>query len=58
MFINDVAFEVVAEEPFNVRATFGDEAVLVNASGQAVLTDEWGVTLHPLHPAAFYYLIW
>uniref|UniRef100_A0A2N9ELQ1 Homeobox domain-containing protein n=1 Tax=Fagus sylvatica TaxID=28930 RepID=A0A2N9ELQ1_FAGSY len=49
VFINDVAFEVAAG-PFNVREAFGDEAVLIHySSGQPVLTNEWGVTLQPLH---------
>ncbi|XP_044495105.1 WUSCHEL-related homeobox 9-like [Mangifera indica] len=56
VFINDVAFEV-AMGPFNVRAAFGEDAVLVNSSGQPVLTNEWGVTLQSLHHGAFYYLI-
>lgn len=56
VFINDVAFEV-AMGPFNVRAAFGEDAVLVNSSGQPVLTNEWGVTLQSLHHGAFYYLV-
>lgn len=57
VFINDVAFEVAAG-PFNVREAFGDEAVLIHySSGQPVLTNEWGVTLQPLHHGAFYYLV-
>ncbi|XP_057764407.1 WUSCHEL-related homeobox 9-like [Salvia miltiorrhiza] len=56
VFINDVCFEV-GVGPFNVREAFGDDAVLIQSSGQPVLTDEWGVTLHPLHHGAFYYLL-
>ena len=56
VFINDVAFEV-AVGPFNVREAFGDEAVLIQSSGHPVLTDEWGVTLHPLQHGACYYLV-
>ncbi|XP_048447262.1 WUSCHEL-related homeobox 9-like [Pyrus x bretschneideri] len=56
VFINDVAFEVGAG-PFNVREAFGDDAVLIHSSGQPVLTNEWGLTLHPLHHGSFYYLI-
>ncbi|XP_052291076.1 WUSCHEL-related homeobox 9-like isoform X4 [Citrus sinensis] len=56
VFINDVAFEVVAG-PFNVREAFGEDAVLINSSGQPVLTNEWGVTLQSLNHGAFYYLI-
>ncbi|KAL5772319.1 hypothetical protein ACOSP7_011921 [Xanthoceras sorbifolium] len=56
VFINDVAFEVDVG-PFNVREAFGEDAVLINSSGQPVLTNEWGVTLQSLHHGAFYYLI-
>ncbi|KAL1560294.1 WUSCHEL-related homeobox 9-like [Salvia divinorum] len=56
VFINDVCFEVGAG-PFNVWEAFGDDAALFHSSGQPVLTDEWGVTLHPLHHGAFYYLL-
>ncbi|KAK9223886.1 hypothetical protein WN944_012335 [Citrus x changshan-huyou] len=56
VFINDVAFEVVAG-PFNVREAFGEDAVLINSSGQPVLTNEWGVTLQSLNHGAFYYLV-
>ncbi|XP_042031084.1 WUSCHEL-related homeobox 9-like [Salvia splendens] len=56
VFINDVCFEV-AVEPFNVRAAFGDDAVLFHTSGQPVMTDGWGVTLHPLHHGGVYYLL-
>ncbi|CAL0313499.1 unnamed protein product [Lupinus luteus] len=55
VFINDVAFEVPMG-PFNVREAFGTEAVLLNSSGNPVPTDEWGVTLHSLQYAAYYYL--
>ncbi|KAM1033143.1 hypothetical protein TB2_036169 [Malus domestica] len=56
VFINDVAFEVGAG-PFNVREAFGDDAVLIHSSGQPVLTNEWGLTLHSLHHGGFYYLV-
>lgn len=56
VFINDVAFEV-SVGPFNVREAFGGDAVLINSSGQPVLTNEWGVTLQSLQHGAFYYLI-
>lgn len=57
VFINDVAFEVTMMAPFNVREAFGDDAVLIHSSGQPVLTNEWGITLQPLHHGSFYYLI-
>ncbi|XWS19664.1 hypothetical protein CRYUN_Cryun31cG0034900 [Craigia yunnanensis] len=56
VFINDVAFEV-AMGPFNVREAFGDDAILINSAGQAVLTNEWGLTLQSLQHGGFYYLV-
>ncbi|GAB2231363.1 hypothetical protein Droror1_Dr00010369 [Drosera rotundifolia] len=56
VFINDVAFEVPVG-PFNVRDAFGDDALLVHASGHPVLTNEWGLTIQPLQNGAFYYLM-
>ncbi|KAI3456205.1 hypothetical protein Pfo_012868 [Paulownia fortunei] len=56
VFINDVCFEV-GVGPFSVREAFGDDAVLIQSSGQPVLTNEWGVTLQPLQHGAFYYLL-
>ncbi|URE23077.1 Homeobox domain [Musa troglodytarum] len=52
---NEVAFEVAAG-PLNIKETFGHEAVLLDHSGHPVLTDEWGVTIHPLQHGAYYYL--
>ncbi|KAL4391848.1 hypothetical protein HN51_013297 [Arachis hypogaea] len=57
VYINDMACEVDVG-PFNVRHAFGDEAVLIDSSGHTVLTDDWGVTLHPLQHGFSYYLIW
>ncbi|XP_061341524.1 WUSCHEL-related homeobox 9-like [Gastrolobium bilobum] len=56
VFINDVAFEV-SVGPFNVREAFGDDAVLIHATGQPVLTNQWGVTLQSLQHGAYYYLV-
>lgn len=56
VFINDVAFEV-ASGPFNVREAFGDDSVLIHSTGQPVLTNQWGVTLHSLQHGACYYLV-
>lgn len=56
VFINEVAFEVAAGL-LNVREAFGGEAILVDHSGQPVLTDEWGFTIHPLQHGASYYLV-
>ncbi|KAE8700527.1 hypothetical protein F3Y22_tig00110556pilonHSYRG00242 [Hibiscus syriacus] len=55
VFINDVAFEVTVG-PFNVRGAFGDDAILINSSGQPVLTNEWGLTLQSLQHGGCYYL--
>lgn len=57
VYINDVCFEVSSMLPFDVREAFGEDAVLVHSSGQPVLTNQWGVTLQPLHHGAFYYLM-
>lgn len=56
VFINDVCLEV-GSGPFNVREAFGNDAVLVQSSGQPVITNEWGVTVQPLHHGEFYYLL-
>lgn len=57
VFINGMAFEIPVG-PFNVKEEFGEYAVLINSSsGQPVLTNEWGVTLHPLQHGASYYLV-
>ncbi|KAG4401096.1 hypothetical protein GLYMA_07G203000v4 [Glycine max] len=56
VFINGVEFEVVMG-PFNVHQAFGDEAVLIHSSGNPVPTDKRGITLHPLHHGAYYYLV-
>ncbi|KAK4491646.1 hypothetical protein RD792_002409 [Penstemon davidsonii] len=56
VFINDVCIEV-GFGPFNVREAFGDDSVLVQSTGQPVLTNEWGLTLQPLQHGAFYYLV-
>ncbi|KAL8108143.1 WUSCHEL-related homeobox 8-like isoform X1 [Apium graveolens] len=56
VFINEVAIEI-ASGPFNVKEAFGDDAVLIHSSGQPVVTNELGVTLHSLQHGAFYYLL-
>lgn len=56
VIINSTVVEVEVG-PFNVRANFGDGAVLFDSSGQRVLTDEWGVTLHSLQHGASYYMV-
>nr|CCP29683.1 HD transcription factor [Ginkgo biloba] len=56
VFINDVPFEVPMG-PVNIRAAFGEDAVLVHSSGQPVLVNEWGITLQGLQHGAMYYLI-
>lgn len=56
LITKDAAFKVDVG-PFNVRASFGDRAVLFDSSGTPVLTDEWGVTLDSLHHGAEYYLV-
>ncbi|XP_020870105.1 WUSCHEL-related homeobox 8 isoform X2 [Arabidopsis lyrata subsp. lyrata] len=56
VFINDMPFEVVPGL-FNVKAAFGNDAVLINSFGQPIHTDEFGVTYQPLQNGAIYYLI-
>ncbi|RAL39393.1 hypothetical protein DM860_002926 [Cuscuta australis] len=57
VMINEMAFEVPAG-PFNLREAFGDGAVLFHyATGQAVVTNEWGFTLHPLQHGESYCLL-
>ncbi|CAH8347066.1 unnamed protein product [Eruca vesicaria subsp. sativa] len=56
VFINDMPFEVTAGL-FNVKESFGNNAILINSFGQPILTDEFGVTLQPLQNGAVYYLV-
>ncbi|MFS8023122.1 putative transcription factor homeobox-WOX family [Helianthus anomalus] len=56
VFVNDVPYEVDAG-PFNIKEAFGDDVVLIDSSGQTVVTDEWGVTLQSLQQGAFYNLV-
>lgn len=56
VIINEVRFEVPSG-PLNVKETFGDDSVLIHSSGQPVVTNKWGVTLHPLQHGASYYLV-
>ncbi|XP_042437783.1 WUSCHEL-related homeobox 9-like [Zingiber officinale] len=53
---SEAAYEVAAGR-INIRQLFGPEAILLDQSGQPVLTDEWGVTLYPLQHGASYYLV-
>ncbi|KAK1412298.1 hypothetical protein QVD17_33431 [Tagetes erecta] len=56
VFINDEPYEVDVGR-FNVKEAFGGDVVLIDSSGQTVVTDEWGVTLQPLEHGAFYQLV-
>ncbi|XP_021766015.1 WUSCHEL-related homeobox 9-like isoform X1 [Chenopodium quinoa] len=57
VFINGMVFELPVG-PFNVKEEFGEDAVLVHSgSGHPVMTNEWGVTVHPLQHGASYYLV-
>ncbi|CAL9241691.1 unnamed protein product, partial [Arabidopsis halleri] len=56
VFINDMPIEVVPGL-FNVKAAFGNDAVLINSFGQPIHTDEFGVTYQPLQNGAVYYLV-
>ncbi|XP_057537461.1 WUSCHEL-related homeobox 9-like isoform X2 [Amaranthus tricolor] len=56
VYINGMAVEIPVGH-VNVKE-FGESALLVNTeTGEAVATNEWGVTLDPLHHAASYYLV-
>ncbi|KAK9051677.1 hypothetical protein SSX86_028305 [Deinandra increscens subsp. villosa] len=57
VFINDVPFEVPVGGFINVKEAFGGDAVLVDSSGQAVVTNECGMTVQALEHGAFYYLV-
>ena len=57
VFTNKDTIFKVDVRPFNIRASFGDGAVLLDSSGTPVLTDEWGVTLDSLHHGATYFLV-
>ncbi|KAG2289331.1 hypothetical protein Bca52824_048935 [Brassica carinata] len=56
VFINEMEFEVSPGQ-FNVRDAFGEEVVLINSAGQPIVTDEYGVAIHPLQHGASYYLV-
>jgi len=56
VYTKDTEFKVDVG-PFNIRASFGDRAILLDSSGTPVLTDEWGVTLDSLHHGAAYYVV-
>ncbi|CAA7019088.1 unnamed protein product [Microthlaspi erraticum] len=56
VFINEMELEV-STGPFNVRDAFGEEVVLINSAGQPIVTDEYGLALHPLQHGASYYLV-
>ncbi|XP_020551518.1 WUSCHEL-related homeobox 9-like isoform X2 [Sesamum indicum] len=57
LYVSSPTNHVLQVGPFNVKEAFGDDAVLIQSSGQPVLTNEWGVTLQPLQHGAFYYLV-
>ncbi|KAK9706746.1 hypothetical protein RND81_07G149400 [Saponaria officinalis] len=57
IYINGMAIEV-PNSPLNLKEEFGEDVMLVNAAtGQQVVTNEWGVTLHALQHGASYYLV-
>lgn len=56
VFINEMELEV-SPGPFNVRDAFGEEVVLIDSAGQPIVTDQYGVALHPLQHGASYYLV-
>lgn len=56
VFIDNIAIDVPAGL-YNVKETFGEDAILVYPSGHPIITNEWGVTLHPLQNGACYYVV-
>lgn len=56
VYINGVATEV-PRGPVDVRAMFGDDAVLVHAAGGMLPVDDYGVLLHSLQMGESYFLV-
>ncbi|XP_030509332.2 WUSCHEL-related homeobox 11-like [Cannabis sativa] len=56
VFINGVATEV-AKGPIDLKAMFGDDAILVHSSGVAVPINDFGILLHSLQPHQSYFLV-
>ncbi|XP_022154275.1 WUSCHEL-related homeobox 11-like [Momordica charantia] len=56
IFINGVPTEV-PKGAVDIKAMFGEEAVLVHSSGLPVLTNEFGISLHSLQHGESYFLV-
>nr|AGL53584.1 WUSCHEL homeobox protein WOX8A [Picea abies] len=56
VFINEIPVELPVG-PINLKAVFGENAILLHSSGQPVLVNEWGYTLQGLLQGAMYYLV-
>ena len=54
--INNVPGQVPVG-PINVKAMFGENAVLLHSTGQPILLNEWGFTMECLQNGAMYYLV-
>nr|ANC94879.1 WUSCHEL homeobox protein [Pinus pinaster] len=54
--INNVPGQVPVG-PINVKAMFGENAVLLHSTGQPILQNEWGFTMECLQDGAMYYLV-
>ena len=56
VFVNNKLLQV-SVGPINVRAVFGENAVLFHTTGQPVLVNELGFTLEGLQLGAGYYAV-
>ncbi|KAH9309077.1 hypothetical protein KI387_036988 [Taxus chinensis] len=56
VFIDGVKYQV-PRGPINVKASFGENAYLVDSWGQQILTNEGGFTFQALHNGATYHLL-
>ena len=56
VLINNIPVELPVGS-INVRAVFGENAVLFHSTGHPVLINEWGFTLECLQHGATYYMV-
>ena len=56
VIVNDIPIQV-PKDPINLRAFFGDDALLLHSSGHSVLVNDWGFTIEGLEDGATYFLV-
>lgn len=56
VFINGVATEI-PRGPLDIKAMFGQDAILVHSSGEPVLVNENGISLQSLQMGENYFLV-